>query len=1035
MEALTSNLKFIHEWIKNTEEEFADCDEGPLLNSADPLVITGLSGFFPGCMDVRSFWDSIDKDQSLITEIPQTRFDWRKYYAPLGGEGRMRTKWGGFIPDIASFDPRFFNILPAEARELDPRQRLLLTSTWHTLEDAGIDPVSLRQSHTGVFIGCESNEYAQLMRNKEIPFTGLLNQADSMLANRISYYFDFSGPSEVINTMCSSFAVALHRAVTALRAGQMDRAVVGAANIAVLAEPFIVLSQEGLLSTQNTVNSFGQDGNGYLRSEGAGTILIERWNDAKREHRHIYAIIKHTSVNYNGQGGMSIAAPNTKAHTKLIKNCYQEAKIDPRQLAYIEAQGMGLPVADIAEWAAINRALTELCQESGHEFVPGYCRVSTLKPMTGHMHAASSLGSLLKIIRSFQTKKIHKILDYSKPNEFCDMDNTPCRIVRETESWEDSSHVRLAALHSYGAGGNNAHLLLEEFRPEKSHVNGKPASAKMICLSARTPEQLNEMIQRLHDYLVAAPETDLVNLSFTLNTGRANFQYRCAMIVDSIEELILILNKSPLYAGKKEKEFIIDLSQQKEITLKELAIEWVNGASIKQMELLYADQRVQRLPGLPGYPFEKRYCWFDDSQTYSLEERESDNESAAVSPQGNYGLDDDEHRVLDIIQTTLELTSEDFELKTPFFELGIDSLSMERAISKLESEFNIHLRKSEIFSYPNIDEMTQHIVSVISQSKPNETEKEVSNIQTQFPELIHLNKVFSGRPVFWFHAGLGGVQLYHTIAEKSQRPFYGIQARGWQTTRSPLRGIQAMAAYYVDIIRTVQPQGPYDLGGYSLGGIISYEISVQLQKLGQTVNTITMLDAFDTDIFKQEKTIDYSVKIGMLQAMNFLLMSMVLQDTRKIKTTLIHRNELDLSLDDESFLEKLIVLAKKRHLKKSKSELKDLIKKMVKIQHSYEVKDFSPSQLTNPQEISCYYFRNKSGLFWGDLGPYFDSVENEKSLDHIDYWSKWKTRLPNFYVTEVDSSNHMMFFSEPKVYKTIAEFCEKLYSKETDDEQ
>jgi polyketide synthase PksN len=1023
MKNKTDDLNFIREWIKETEEESADC-RSPA-HSDDPLVITGVSGFFPGCMDVGSFWDSIDKDESLITTIP--RFDWRKHYAPTEQPGKMRTKWGGFIPDIASFDARFFNILPSQANEMDPRQRLLLTSTWHTLEDAGIDPVSLRQSNTGVFIGCESNEYAQLMRNKGIAVTGLLNDADSMLANRISYYFDFSGASEYTNTMCSGFAVALHRAVTAMCVGQIDRAIVGAANIVLLAEPFITLSQEGLLSTQNTVKSFGQDANGYLRSEGAGTILIERLSAAKKECRHIYAIIKHTSVNYNGQGGMSIAAPNTKSHTHLIKSCYQEAKIDPRHLTYIEAQGMGLPVADIAEWTAINRALTELCQEKGHTFVPGYCRVSTLKPMTGHMHAASSLGALLKIIRSFQTKKIHKVLDYKEPNEFCDMENTPCQIARETESWEDSPHARLAALHSYGAGGNNAHVLLEEYRPES--FNKHDPCQTLICLSARTPEQLNQMMQRLHDYLAAAPKTDLANLSFTLNTGRTSFQHRCAMIVESIEELLSLLNKVnypsvtlPCYAGKVEKESIIDLSQQKEITLKKLAIEWVNGASIKHIELLYSDQRVQRLAGLPGYPFEKRYCWFEDSQTLSLKE--------PVSVIEQYGFNDDDHRVLKMIQTVLGLSSEEFELETPFSELGIDSLSVEGLIPKLESEFNIHLRKSDLFSYSNIDQMRQHIVSVISQSTPKKTKKKLSIIQAQFPELVHLNKVSKGRPVFWFHAGLGGVQLYHGIAEKSQRPFYGIQARGWQTKRSPLHGIQAMAAYYVQIVRAVQPQGPYDLGGYSLGGILSYEIAAQLQKLGQIVNTITMLDAFEPAIFKQEKIVDDSIKIRMLQAMNFVLMSMVMQDVDNIKKTLIHRVELDFSLDDESFLEELVVLAKKRHIKKATSELQGMIKQMVKIQQAYEIEDFTILPLTDPQSVTCYYFRNRSGLFWGDLGSYYASVEKEKSLDHVDYWSMWKTQLPNFHVVDVDSSNHMMFFSEPKVYEPIVAFCEELYSKE-----
>ena len=176
-----------------------------------------------------------------------------------------------------------------------------------------------------------------------------------------------------------------------------------------------------------------------------------------------------------------MAAPNTEAHTQLIKTCYREAGIDPRQLAYIEAQGMGLPVADIAEWTAMNRALAELYQEGGFNVAPGACRVSTLKPQVGHMHSASSLGALLKIIRSFRTKTIHKVLDYTAPNEFCDMNNTPCRIVTDTESWEDAAYARLAAFHSYGSGGNNAHILLEEVQlGESIEIRNKATSPMLI---------------------------------------------------------------------------------------------------------------------------------------------------------------------------------------------------------------------------------------------------------------------------------------------------------------------------------------------------------------------------------------------------------------------------------------------------------------------------------------------------------------------------------------------------------------------------
>ncbi len=337
MEGKQDNFNFIREWIKEGEAEFTvSCKAS--VNPLESIAITGLSGFFPGCLDVQSFWKRIDEDESLIIEIPKERFDWQKYYDPTENKkGSIRTKWGGFIPDIASFDPKRFRILPQEANEMDPRQRLLLMSTWQTLEDAGMDPLSLKKSNTGVFIGCEANEYAQLMQNEGIAPKGIFSQSDSMIANRISYCFDFSGPSEFVNTMCSSFAVALHRAVVALRMGTIDRAIVGAANIILSPTPFIALSQEGQMSTQKTVKSFGEGGDGYLRSEGVGTILIERLRDVKDDLRYIYATIKNTAINYNGQGGMSMAAPNTDSHTELIKTCCQEAEIDPRQLAYIEA--------------------------------------------------------------------------------------------------------------------------------------------------------------------------------------------------------------------------------------------------------------------------------------------------------------------------------------------------------------------------------------------------------------------------------------------------------------------------------------------------------------------------------------------------------------------------------------------------------------------------------------------------------------------------------------------------------------------------
>lgn len=582
MQRATEELTFIREWVKETKASSAAPGKGLVQKSSlEPIAITGVSGFFPGCEDVAAFWRHLDRDESLITEIPRDRFDCAAYPELAGGgggEGARQVRFGGFIPDLASFDPGAFKILPLEAEEMDPRQRLLLMSTWRTLEDASIDPRSLTKSNTGVFVACEGNEYVVLMSRAGFRPTMGFGQANSMVANRISYQFDFAGPSEMVDATCAGFAVALHRAVVALRAGLIDRAIVGAANLILLPDPFLFLAEAGQLSARNTVKSFGRDGDGFVRAEGVGTILIERRQDANSSGRPIYAEIKHTAVNFNGQGGLSMASPNTEAHAQLIKACYREAGIDPRDLSYIEAQGMGSPVADIAEWTAINRALTELCEEKGLRAEPGFCRVSTLKPMLGHMHSASSLGALLKVIRSFQTGRIHKILHYTEPNEYCDMRGTPCRIATETESWEAAGKPRLAAIHAYGSGGNNAHLLLEEAQENRR------------------------------------AETDA-------------------------------------------------------------------------------------RPKLAGYLFKKKRYWF---------------QSEPASPPESSGQDAD---VLEFIRKTLGPDPNNFDRHAPFTDLGLDSLSIAPFVSRLEAEFDVSLRKSDLFSHATPARLASYVRSLTRAGK------------------------------------------------------------------------------------------------------------------------------------------------------------------------------------------------------------------------------------------------------------------------------------------------------------------------------
>lgn len=214
----------------------------------EPIAIVGLSGYLPGCMSVREFWQALDEDRSAIAEIPIDRFDWRKYYDPSGKDPRKTDcKWGGFIPDIAGFDPHFFNILPFDAKRIDPRQRLLLMSVYQTLCDAGYAPTTLKKSRTGVYVAHQDDDYLQMLNERGLDLGAGYGQA-SMLANRIAYFFDFRGPSEIVDAQCAGGAVALHRAVMALRSGEIDNAIVCGANLLLRPQPFCALSSTKQLS-------------------------------------------------------------------------------------------------------------------------------------------------------------------------------------------------------------------------------------------------------------------------------------------------------------------------------------------------------------------------------------------------------------------------------------------------------------------------------------------------------------------------------------------------------------------------------------------------------------------------------------------------------------------------------------------------------------------------------------------------------------------------------------------------------------------
>lgn len=302
--------------------------------------------------------------------------------------------------------------------------------------------------------------------------------------------------------------------------------------------------------------------------------------------------------------------------------------------------------------------------------------------------------------------------------------------------------------------------------------------------------------------------------------------------------------------------------------------------------------------------------------------------------------------------------------------------------------------------------------------------KSVLDRPNMYPELLPLNRKAEGQPVFWLHGGLGSVDMYQAVAGKSDRPFYGIQARGYNNNRSPIKGIEKMASYYIEIIRSVQAKGPYELGGFSLGGMLAYEITRQLQLANEQVRTIVMIDSPFSNLFKENKP---STKTLILQTINTMLAS-VANDPGKMTQTLINRNEVNMNVKDEEFLEEVILLARSRGVSKTEAQIRNHIQKNIRMQRAYEFEEYSVSPLSHPKEVSCYYFRNKSGIFLGSLEPFLTTEEDKVALDQTNYWGEWQRHIPEFQLTDVEATNHMLMMMEPKAMSVITKFCEKIYS-------
>ncbi len=470
-----------------------------------------------------------------ITEIPRERWDIDALYDPVPGTlTKMSTRWGGFLPGVDRFDPHFFGISPREASAMDPQQRLLLEVAWEALENAGQAPDKLAGTRTGVFVGIGGFDYSNVLLTypdhlKTINAYVGTGNAHSIAANRISYLLDLRGPSVAIDTACSSSLVAIHMACESLRSSETDLAIAGAVNLILSPEVTIAFSHARMMAPDGRCKTFDAKADGYVRAEGAGAVILKRLSDALRDRDHILALVRGSAVNQDGRTA-GIAAPNASAQQAVIREALAQAGVAPNELTYLEAHGTGTSIGDPIEVEAVKGVLGEPRPEDPP------CLMGSVKANIGHLENASGMASLAKVLACLQHDEIPGQVHFNKLNPRISLSGTRIVIPSAPQPWPQVSR-RIAGVSSFGFGGTNAHLIIEEAPARARPQVAWNRPCHILTLSARTESALKILAGRFGKHLGEHPEDELADICFTANAGRSHFARRVAVVAESKEQL------------------------------------------------------------------------------------------------------------------------------------------------------------------------------------------------------------------------------------------------------------------------------------------------------------------------------------------------------------------------------------------------------------------------------------------------------------------------------------------------------------------
>ena len=506
-------------------------------SGSEPIAIIGMSCRFPGgAKDLESFWQLLETGVDAIVEVPPDRWDIDAYYdSDPDAQGKISTRYGGFLESIDRFDPQFFGISPREATRIDPQQRLLLEVSWEALEHAGVVPSRLVESRTGIFVGISNSDYGQIQQSDAAGLANLdvydgTGNGLCFAAGRLSYVLGVQGPSMSIDTACSSSLVAVHLACQSLRTGECEVALAGGVNVMLSAATNVFLSRAHALSPDGRCKTFDAAADGYGRAEGCGMLVLKRLSKAIADGDLILAMIRGSAVNHDGpSSGLTI--PNGRAQQDLIRQALASAGIAPTDVSYIEAHGTGTTLGDPIEMEALGSVL------GAHRTKEELLWVGAVKTNIGHLEAAAGIAGLVKVVLALQHEALPPNLHFTRPNPHILWDEIPVRILTERVPWLSKQRRRIAGVSSFGLSGTNGHVILEGAPQTTIASTNVERPLHLLTLSARSTEALRDQVVQFVQHLSTHSQQNLGDICHTANAGRTQFTHRLVVATASVEAL------------------------------------------------------------------------------------------------------------------------------------------------------------------------------------------------------------------------------------------------------------------------------------------------------------------------------------------------------------------------------------------------------------------------------------------------------------------------------------------------------------------